>query len=132
MLLSLTAIFGAGQSARCVSQDVRQAAGSAANAVERAEAGRRGLGNGLAHYNGSSGFGDISIIVGSVDNTPGEFVLVIEGLVVTDADNIGDAPGDPITLHLTPNMHASTIPVSAYMISVTQGLDPFIRYVSQM
>jgi hypothetical protein len=82
-------------------------------------------------YNGNNSFGDISIIVGSVDNTPGEFVLVIEGLVVTDADNTGDAPGDPITLHLTPNMHASGIPVSAYMISVTQGLDPFLYVVDK-
>ena len=82
-------------------------------------------------YNGSNSFGDVSIIVGSVDNTPGEFVLVIEGLAVTTADGSGDGAGDPFTTHITPNMHASGVPVSAYMISVTDGLDSFLYIVDQ-
>ncbi|MBZ0288645.1 MAG: hypothetical protein K8I30_13590 [Anaerolineae bacterium] len=82
-------------------------------------------------YNGNDTFGDISIIVGSVDNTPGEFVLVIEGLAVTTADGSGDGAGDPFTTHITPNMQASGVPVSAYMISVTDGLDSFLYLVDQ-
>ena len=82
-------------------------------------------------YNGSKSFGDVSIIVGSVDNAPGEFVLVIEGLAVTTADGSGDGAGDPFTTHITPNMHASGIPISAYMISVSDGLDSFLYIVDQ-
>jgi hypothetical protein len=82
-------------------------------------------------YNGNETFGNISIIVGSVDNMPGEFVLVIEGLAVTTADGSGDGAGDPFTTHITPNMQASGVPVSAYMVSVTDGLDSFLYIVDE-
>lgn len=82
-------------------------------------------------YNGNDTFGNISIIVGSADNSAGEFVLVIEGLAVTTADGSGDGAGDPFVTHLTPNMHASGVAVTAYMISVTDGLDSFLYVVDQ-
>lgn len=80
-------------------------------------------------YNGS-GFGDISVIVGSFDNRSGEFVLLIEGLAVTNADGSGEGAGDPFSLHLTPNLHLSGVPATAYMISVTSVLDPLMTVVN--
>jgi hypothetical protein len=67
--------------------------------------------------------------VGGFGNTPGEFVLVVEGLAVTSADGSGDRAGDPFSVHVTPNMMASGVPVSAYMISVTNATDPYMRLI---
>jgi hypothetical protein len=76
-----------------------------------------------------SGLANISLIVGGFGNTPGEFVLVVEGLAVTSADGSGDRAGDPFSVHVTPNMMASGVPVSAYMISVTNATDPYMRLI---
>lgn len=81
-------------------------------------------------YSGD-GFGDISVIVGSFDNRAGEFVLFIEGLAVTNADGFGEGAGDPFTLNLTPNVHLSEVPLSAYMIAVTSALDPLMTVVDE-
>lgn len=80
-------------------------------------------------YTGS-GFGDISVIVGSFDNRAGEFVLFIEGLAVTNADGSGEGAGDPFSLNITPNVHLSGVPVTAYMISITDALDPLMTVVN--
>jgi hypothetical protein len=72
---------------------------------------------------------DISLIVGGFGNTAGEFLLVIEGLAVTSADGSGNLAGDPFSVHVTPNMMASGVPVTAYMISVTDALDPYMRLI---
>jgi hypothetical protein len=78
-----------------------------------------------------SGFGDVSFIVGEANGDDGEFILIVEGLAVTEADGSGDGAGDPFVIHLTPNMLASEIPVTAYMISVTSNLDTFVYAVNE-
>jgi len=75
--------------------------------------------------NGSSGFADISLVVGSRNNTQGEFLLILEGMAVTAADN----GGDPFSVNITPAMVASGRPLTVYMISTTNDLDPLIYMV---
>jgi hypothetical protein len=70
---------------------------------------------------------DVSLVVGSVGNTSGEFVLVIEGMAATAADG----PGDTFSVRLTPGMVNSGIPLNAYMISVTNALNPLMARVDE-
>jgi hypothetical protein len=76
------------------------------------------------------GFHDISVIVGGFGNASGEFVVLLEGMAVTSADGTGPGSGDPFSLHITPNVTASGVPITTYMISVTSGLDPFLKVVN--
>jgi hypothetical protein len=68
---------------------------------------------------------DVSLVVGSVGNTSGQFVLLLEGMAATSADGAGD----PFSVRLTPGMVASGIPLTVYMISVTDALDPLISRI---
>lgn len=76
-------------------------------------------------YSGST-LGNVSLVVGSVGSTAGEFVLLIEGLAVTRNDGSGEAAGDPFIVNVSQNVIASEVPVTAYMISVTNALDSMI------
>jgi hypothetical protein len=62
---------------------------------------------------------DVSLVVGSVGNTPGQFVVVLEGMAATQADGYGD----PFSVRLTPGMIGSGIPLTVYMIAKTEQLD---------
>lgn len=79
-------------------------------------------------YNGAT-MGDVSFIVGSPDGGAGSFLLTIEGLAVTRADGTGDGAGDPFVLTLSENLIQSGVDISAYMISVTNALDPLLYIV---
>jgi hypothetical protein len=68
---------------------------------------------------------DVSLVVGSVGNTSGQFVLLLEGMAATSADG----SGDPFSVRLTPDMVASGVPLTVYMISVTDSLDPLISRI---
>jgi hypothetical protein len=74
-------------------------------------------------------FADISIIVGDIDGATGEFVLILEGMAVTNADGDGDGAGDPFSAHLTQNMVNSGVPLAVYMLAVRNDLDPFMQFV---
>jgi len=74
-------------------------------------------------HNDSSGFRDISLVVGGFGNQTGEFVLILEGMAVTGADGAGD----PFSINLTPGMVASGVPLSVYMLTRGQsGVDPLV------
>lgn len=75
--------------------------------------------------NTNSALADISLVVGGVNNMSGEFVLLLENMVVTD----GDGVGDPFSVRITDDMIASGVPLTAYMISVTNGLDSMIGLI---
>jgi hypothetical protein len=77
------------------------------------------------------GLADISITVGGFDNADGEFILILEGMVVTTADGSGPESGDPISVHITPNVTASGVPISVYMIAVTSALDPYMKVMGE-
>ncbi len=68
---------------------------------------------------------DVSLVVGSVGNTSGQFVLLLEGMAATSADGAGD----PFSVRLTPGMVASGVPLTVYMISVTDSLDPLVARI---
>lgn len=67
-------------------------------------------------------FADVSLVVGGLGDIAGEFVLVLEGMAATAADNLGD----PFSVWLTPGLITSGVPLTIYMISVTDALDPFM------
>ncbi|MFN8527017.1 MAG: hypothetical protein U0670_00190 [Anaerolineae bacterium] len=72
--------------------------------------------------NSSSAFDDVSLVVGGFGDTTGEFVLILEGMAVTG----NDGAGDPFSVRITPEMVASGVPLSVYMISLTNDLDPIM------
>jgi hypothetical protein len=74
------------------------------------------------NHNDPSGFQDISLVVGGFGNTTGEFVLMLEGMAVTEAD----VYGDPFRVFVTPGMVASRTPLTVYMISRENQLDPYM------
>lgn len=73
----------------------------------------------------NNAFENISLVVGGLGNVTGEFVLILEGMVLTNADGIGDV----ISVQITPGMIASGIAPTAYMISTTSGLDPYMAMI---
>jgi S1-C subfamily serine protease len=79
----------------------------------------------LVFNHSNSSMTDISLIVGSYDGSPGEFVLVLEGMAVTREDGAGD----PFTLNVTSSMANSSTPLSVYMIGTERQLDPYFSLV---
>ncbi|MEZ4668585.1 MAG: hypothetical protein R3E39_11795 [Anaerolineae bacterium] len=75
--------------------------------------------------NSNKAFENVSLVVGGLDNMSGEFILILEGMVLTTADGAGDA----FSMQITPGMINSGVSPSVYMISVTNGLDPLIAMI---
>lgn len=65
---------------------------------------------------------DMNINIGGAGGMSGEFLLIIQGMGVTDADGVGD----PFRFLMTDGVAASDMPVTAYMIGVNQSLDPML------
>ncbi len=63
---------------------------------------------------------DVSLVVGGFGNGAGEFILLLDGMAVTNADGAGD----PFSVLLTPGMVGYGAPLNVYMISKTNVLDP--------
>lgn len=76
-------------------------------------------------HSASSGFQDVTLVVGGFGDQTGQFVLVLEGMAVTS----GDGAGDPFAVTITPGMINSGIPLTAYMISADSVLDPLMYFV---
>jgi hypothetical protein len=68
------------------------------------------------------GLADVSLVVGGADNVAGEFVLLLEGMAVTDFDGFGD----PFRVYIYPGMVGYGAPLSIYMFGVANTLDPFL------
>lgn len=78
-------------------------------------------------FNPSSdtGFVDVSLVVGGYGDQPGEFILILEGMGATEADN----GGDPVVVMLTQDMINSGT-LAGYMITRGQSnVDPVISLV---
>ena len=76
--------------------------------------------------NTGSGFSDVSLVVGGFnEGEEGEFILILEGMAYTSADNYGD----PFAMEITPGMIASGVDPTVYMVSITNRLDPYISMV---
>jgi hypothetical protein len=63
-----------------------------------------------------------SLVVGGVNNMPGEFVLILEGMAVTSADGAGD----PFEVRVSPGMVGSGVPLTVYQISKVSNLDTYL------
>lgn len=72
--------------------------------------------------NSRNAFANVSLVVGGLNNSTGEFLLILEGMALTSAD--GD--GDPFALQITPGMIASGIAPTTYMISISSRFDPLM------
>ncbi|MDZ4768518.1 MAG: hypothetical protein SGJ24_05275 [Chloroflexota bacterium] len=73
--------------------------------------------------NSAEAFADISLVVGGYGNQTGEFLLILEGMAVTSADNAGDA----FSVNITPGMASSGVPLTTYMLTRgTSGVDPLV------
>ncbi len=70
-------------------------------------------------------FSDITFVVGGRNNMSGEFVLIVEGMVSSEADGAGDV----FSVLVSPGMVASGVNLNAYMISVTEVFDPLIATI---
>lgn len=64
---------------------------------------------------------DMRLIVGGMNGTFGEFLLILEGM----AFNEFDGRGDPIAISATPRLLNSAVPMSVYMIGIPNALDPY-------
>ncbi|MFZ4827781.1 MAG: hypothetical protein ACOYLB_10530 [Phototrophicaceae bacterium] len=73
----------------------------------------------------ASAFSDISLVVGGRDDQNGEFVLILEGMTYSSADGAGDT----FSTQITQGMALSGVPVSAYVISVTNAYDPYLSLI---
>jgi len=71
-------------------------------------------------------FRDITFVVGGSGNQAGEFVLLLEGLTLSSADGYGDT----LSAYLSHATVSSGVPLTAYMISVTDVFDPWIGLIN--
>jgi hypothetical protein len=72
--------------------------------------------------NSRSAFADVSLVVGGLDDQEGEVVVILEGMAATSADGTGDI----FAVQLTPSIVNAEIPLTAYMIAITDALDPLL------
>ena len=72
----------------------------------------------------ASTFSNIDLVVGGFDNATGEFLLVLEGMTFSSADNAGDGFAVEVTESL-----ANSGVLNAYVISVTNAYDPIVSLV---
>ena len=68
---------------------------------------------------------DIELVVGGYNSQPGEFILILEGMVLSREDGAGD----PLALTITPGMVLSGVDPTVYMLSVVGTLDPLIAMI---
>ena len=72
-----------------------------------------------------SDLANIELVVGGLNSQPGEFLLILEGMLLSTADGAGD----PLSLKINPAMVLSGINPTVYMISVVAALDPLIALI---
>jgi hypothetical protein len=71
-------------------------------------------------------FATMSLVVTSVNGESGEFVLIVEDMYAAPSDGAGD----PFSLYLSPALLASQHTPTAYMISITSGLDSMVYLIN--
>ena len=71
----------------------------------------------------SNPLADVSLVIGGEGGTGGEFLLILEGMAVTEADNFGD----PFSMLMTESLVGSGEMLNVYMIANDEALDPLIE-----
>jgi hypothetical protein len=75
--------------------------------------------------NTGSDFLDVTLLVGGLNGSSGEFILLFEGMQVTTNDGLGD----PFIINGGQNVIDSGVGIHAYVIHVTPSLDPLLFVV---
>lgn len=75
--------------------------------------------------NSTNAFENVNIVVGGYQGQGGEFIVIVEGMIASSADGIGD----PFSLYVSPALLMSGVDPTAYMIAVTQRFDPTILLI---
>lgn len=65
---------------------------------------------------------DVSLVVGGYENANGEFLMIFEGMALTEQEEIGDA----FSVRVTPGLLESDIPITVYMMSIASGFDALL------
>lgn len=79
----------------------------------------------IFNHSDSSGFQDINLVIGGLNGQVGEFLLILEGMGITAADNLGD----PFVVTLTQSMISYGV-LDVYMITRGQSnVDPILAAV---
>ena len=80
----------------------------------------------IFNHSDSSGFQDINLVVGGLNGQVGEFLLILEGMGITAADNAGD----PFVVTLTESLISPGTTLDVYMLTRGQSnVDPLIAAV---
>lgn len=117
------AVLGEDMSGICA-DDIREAASYAAYLPSSGEVDSSSTSSQITfHHNDPSGFQTISLVVGGYGDARGEFILILEGMAVTPADNAGDA----YAVRVTPAMVETEIPIIVYALaSLGSSVDPLL------
>jgi hypothetical protein len=67
-----------------------------------------------------NGLNDMSITIGGLNDMAGDFVLLVEGMAVTEFDGFGD----PFRVLVTPGVVGRGTPLIIYMLGINNRLDP--------
>ena len=86
-----------------------------------------GLSAQMDFTNTGSDFMDVTILVGGLNGQPGEFILLFQGMQVTDADG----EGDPFAINASPNVVNSGVGINAYTLHVDSSFDPLMLVVDE-
>lgn len=84
----------------------------------------------LQIVNQSGDFRDFYAVIGGFGDSTGEALVIFEELAVTSADGTGITAGDPFYIEVTQNLLNSQVPLTAYMISLTNVLDPYVSLIN--
>ncbi|HYO87525.1 MAG TPA: LCCL domain-containing protein [Candidatus Limnocylindrales bacterium] len=105
--------------------DEPNAASYAANLPTTGVVSPSGLNAQMEFSNTGSDFLSLVLLVGGLNGTGGEFILLFEGMQVTTTD--GD--GDPFAINFSPNLVNSEVGIHAYVLHVEPSLDPLLAVV---
>lgn len=72
-----------------------------------------------------SNMANIELVVGGFNSQPGEFVLILEGMLLSQADGAGD----PLAITISSGMMLSGVNPTVYMFSVVRSVDPLIAMI---
>ncbi len=121
------AIVEAATGSNLCNDDDGNAASYAADLPTTGVVAPSGLNAQMEFSNTGSDFLDVVLLVGGLNGTGGEFILLFEGMQVTT----NDGEGDPFAINFSPNLVNSGVGIHAYAMHVEPSLDPLIKVVDE-
>lgn len=77
------------------------------------------------NLNSRNAFEDVFVVVGGLNGASGEILVLVEGMVATQNDGVGDT----FSMYVAPTLVVSGVNPTVYMLSVVQRFDPAILLV---